>query len=378
MSESGDVGVLMVASSAGFGGGERNLLDLTRALTARGVRVEVAVPAPGRLSALLDAEEIRWHAVPMGGSGIFGGALALRRLYRRVQPAIVHAHGLRASLPARLARIGTTLRLVYSLHGLHYLHYPSAGKRWAFLAGERSLRSLADRFVCVSAADREAAVAAGAVIAARTAVVHNGVPPAPARDREASRAAFGLAAEDVAVVSLMRLEPEKGPDVLVSAVARLAERGIRPRVLIAGDGSLRQATGAAIAAAGLGETVTLLGFTEDPDALLAAADVFVLASRWEGLPYSVLEAMAHGLPVVAPATGGMAEAVDPRVSGALVPPGDAAALADALSPLVEDAALRERQGAAGLRRWREGFTLEEMTSRFAALYADLGVAASAR
>lgn len=362
--------LLMVASSAGFGGGERNLLDLALAMAERGWRVSVAVPAEGRLSALLDAAGIPWHVTPMGGSGVFQGISVLRRLYRWLKPDIVHAHGLRASLIARLAKPWTGVRLVYSLHGLHYLHYPSALKRAAFQAGERLLRPLADSFVCVSEADRADAVAAGLVVPARTVVIPNGTGrPSPA-GRAAERGRLGLGRQ-CAVLSLTRLEYEKGADLLVDVAAEVIGAHPRARFLVAGEGSRRPEVEAAIATRGLGDAVRLLGFSQDTGELLAAADVFLSTSRWEGLPYTVLEAMSAGLPVVAPAVGGMAEAVEDGVSGVLVAVGDTGAFADALSRLCADPRLRARMGKAGHARWESAFTLDRMLQSFETLYEGL-------
>ena len=364
--------LLMVASSAGFGGGERNLVDIALAMVERGWTVSVALPGPGRLSALLDTAGIGWHVTPMGGAMTLSGVWALRRMYLRLRPDVVHAHGLRASLIARLAKPGTGTPLVYSLHGLHYLHYPSELKRAAFQAGERALRPLVDRFVCVSEADHADAVAAHVVVASRTVVIRNGAAPVHAAERTAERASLGLGlGRRCAVLTLTRLEFEKGVDLLTPVAAAVLEHHPGVRFLVAGEGHERARLETAIDDAGLGERVRLLGFREDAAALLAASDVFLLTSRWEGLPYTVLEAMAAGLPVVAPAVGGMAEAVEDGVSGVLVPVADTAAFAEALGRLCGDAKVRARMGKAGHGRWQAEFTLERMVAAFESLYEEL-------
>jgi L-malate glycosyltransferase len=358
--------VLMVASSAGFGGGERNLLDLARATCARGWNVAVALPAEGRLSALLDDAGIAWHEMPPDA---IGGTRALRRLYAEAEPDIVHAHGLRASLPARLARVGAPRRLVYSMHGLHYLHYPSALKRAAFQTGERLLRPLADRFVCVSEADLAAAIAARVVVERRAVVIRNGVPAPALPDRAVARASLGLD-ERPAVLSLTRLEPEKGVDVLLATAEHVRAQGIDARFLVAGEGSQRETAEAIVRDKGL-DAVELLGFRSDIGTLLAAADVFLLTSRWEGLPYTVLEAMAAGLPVIAPAVGGVPEAVEDGVTGFLARPGDVEGFSADVARLCGDADLRASMGAAGRERWAKAFSLDAMLAAFEALYDEL-------
>jgi glycosyltransferase involved in cell wall biosynthesis len=122
-------------------------------------------------------------------------------------------------------------------------------------------------------------------------------------------------------------------------------------------------------AQGLGDRVALLGDRHDVPALLAGADVFVLASRSEGAPLSILEAMAAGLPVVASDVGGVAELVADGATGLLVPAGEPAALARALARLLDDRALRERMGAAGRARARDRFDLPELRAAHLDLYA---------
>ena len=194
---------------------------------------------------------------------------------------------------------------------------------------------------------------------ARTWVIHNAV------DVSATPRARGDG-DPPLVIGVGRLAAPKDPLTLVEALQRL-ERGSF-RALLVGDGPLREDVTAAVHGAGLEDDVVLAGERRGLGALLAGADVFVLASRSEGLPISVLEAMAAGLPVVASDVGGVAEAVVDGKTGLLVPPGDSGALAEALHALLGDPASRRTMGAAGRARARAHFDLPRFRDDHVALY----------
>jgi glycosyltransferase involved in cell wall biosynthesis len=168
------------------------------------------------------------------------------------------------------------------------------------------------------------------------------------------------------VLSVGRLRAPKDFLTLVRAVSQLEPGAVRLR--IAGDGPDRPQLVAEIERLGLADVIELLGTSGDIGALLGAADVFVLASASEGLPMSVLEAMAAGTPVVASQVGGMPELVNDGETGVLVPPGDPAALAAALARLAADPALRGRFGAAGRRRAEAEFSLAGFHAQHLAVY----------
>jgi glycosyltransferase involved in cell wall biosynthesis len=171
------------------------------------------------------------------------------------------------------------------------------------------------------------------------------------------------------IITVGRFNAPKDPLTLVGALTQLAPGSFRATLV--GDGPDRAAVAAAVRQAGLDRTVELTGERHDVPALLAGADMFVLSSLSEGLPISVLEAMAAGLPVVASAVGDVPEAVADGKSGLLVPPGDPAALAGALRRLLADADLRRRFGAAARERALELFDLPRFQEAHVRLYGDL-------
>lgn len=173
------------------------------------------------------------------------------------------------------------------------------------------------------------------------------------------RAEFGLEDATVMVVS-SRLHEMKGHRYLLDALAELRSEFPKARLLIAGDGTERTRIEEQVNSLGLADIVTLTGFRKDVLDILRAADIFVLPSLLEGLPYTGLEAMATGLPVVATAVDGLPEGVLDGETGLLIPPSDSAALRDALARLLGDPTLATRLGAAGRERVRDHFAVERL------------------
>ncbi len=167
-----------------------------------------------------------------------------------------------------------------------------------------------------------------------------------------------------------RFEPVKNPLLALEGFARLcaAERSQEARLVMVGAGSLETALRTRIAELGLGARIWLPGARDDMPALLGAADIYLLTSLNEGISNTILEAMASGLPVVATDVGGNPELVTPGESGELVPPTDAAAMADSLLRYVTDVAQRQAHGRAGRLRCERDFDLAAMIGRYADLY----------
>ena len=287
------------------------------------------------------------------------GLLELARLMRRERPDIVHANSSKAGLLGRLAAAPARVPVrVFTVHGWAFKAYSGAASalyRWA----DRLTAPLTTVTICVSERERSAGVAARTCRAARTVVIPTAVDAAATvpsrRDGRPPR-----------IVTVGRLAAPKDPVTLVRALAALHDVPFSAHIV--GDGPERPVVESEIRAAGLEPAVELMGERQDVPQLLAHADVFVLSSRSEGAPISILEAMATGLPVVASAVGGVPEIVDDGTTGVLVPPGDPAALAAAIEPLLADATLRDRLGDAGRARVRERFDLAQLRRAHVELY----------
>ena len=281
-------------------------------------------------------------------------------LIRRHRPDIVHAHSAKAGILGRLAAwFGRVPVRMLTVHGWSFTPY-SPPARWLYVWLERLARPVTDAVVCPAHAVRATGLAERTCEDDRTVVIHNAVevggfarsthPPGPPL-----------------VVSVGRLAFPKDFATLVRSIAMVEPRALRTAIV--GDGPQRIELEQQIATLGVQDGVRLLGTRDDVPALLAEAGIFVLSSRSEGLPMSVIEAMAAGLPVVATAVGGIPELVEHERTGILVPPGDARALAAALSRLAGDAGLRQRMGEAGRARAEEHFDVNGFRRAHVELYA---------
>ena len=281
-------------------------------------------------------------------------------LIRRERPDVVHANSSKAGVLGRLAAVLMRVPVrVFTVHGWAFKgHTGQASRlyRWA----DKLMDPLTSVTICVSETERAAGLAARTCRAQRTVVIPNavdvGAAPGARHDGDPPR-----------VVSVGRLAAPKDALTLLRALTDVAPAPFS--ALLVGDGPDRPELEASIRALGLEDTVTLAGSRSDVPALLAAADVFVLSSRSEGAPFSILEAMAAGLPVVASNVGGVGELVVDGETGLLVPPADPGRLAEALRRVLRDAALRRRLGAAGRARAAERFDLRALQRAHLELYA---------
>jgi glycosyltransferase involved in cell wall biosynthesis len=341
----------------GAGGAEDVVSTLARGILAAGGQVSVASSGGWRAVALEQAGA-RLLPLPLRGRrpvDLARAALAARRIPAPVD--LVHAHNVKAAAvtapAARLRRVP----MVVTLHGVADHRYRSAA---------RILRRCADELVAVSAGVAERVTAAG-FPASRVRVIENAVAmPAP-RSRDDARAHLGIAPGTPVVLCVARLAPQKRHDLLVAAWPMMPPDAV---LIVAGDGSTRPAVEAAVRRSGLQQRIRLLGERRDVDRLLAAADVCVLPTDWEGLPISVLESMAAGVPVVASAVGGLVGLAPGALH--LVAPGSADALAAGLRQVLRDEDLRRSMVAAGAQLMADRFSARRMWSQYEELYSRLG------
>jgi glycosyltransferase involved in cell wall biosynthesis len=290
--------------------------------------------------------------------------LALRRVLRDRRIEIAHAHETAPLLALRLAATGLGIPVVFTFHG-------ATPDREAAVA--RLARRAADLTISPSQASLDALIARGLP---REGTRRLGLGVAPLAGTAAAEVADlrgRLLGPDgrFLVLSLSRLSAQKGIDVMIDVAARVG--AVRPDIVfaVAGGGAPPAEAEGQARAAGVAPQMRFLGPVRNVAEHLRAADLFLLTSRWENLPISIVEAFRAGLPVVATDCGGVRELVDASV-GALRPVGDAAGIAGAVLDLAGDPDLRARKGAAALVRSAEPrFDPETVHASFEAMYRDL-------
>jgi glycosyltransferase involved in cell wall biosynthesis len=362
--------LLVVITLAEVGGAQSCVAQLLPGLTGE-FDVVVAAHGEGPLRAAALEAGARWeplrHVRRALGPRDALGLVELVRLIRRERPAIVHAHSSKAGVLARVAAaLCRTPCRVFTAHG--WAFKADTGLRAkAYLLADRLVAPLTSAVVCPSRTERTAGLGARTCRAERTVVIPYGIDAGGYSVR-------GHEQRKPRVVSIGRLRAPKDFETLLRALALLADLDFE--ALIVGDGPDGERLAPLVGELGLGGTVQLCGERHDVPELLASSDCFVLSSLSECLPMSILEAMAAGLPVVASDVGGVAEEVEDGTTGLLAPARDAERLAAALRPVLTDAALRARMGAAGRQRCLEDFSLERYRAAHVELYRGLLAAAA--
>ncbi len=345
--------ILIFCTRFGMGGIARHAKELGAWLRARGHTVSFAGTPGAWLNAELEPDFFEIDAASVSNidstSDLRSRLLALpkcvaalRRRLRAHPVDIIHAHESAPALLARLATLGMGVPIVLTFHGAE----PERIGQYARLAQFSATRliSVSRRMVKVlkeNGLREEKAAAIGLGVK---------VLPAPDPARVAETRA-GLLGPDGAflVVTVARISYQKGIDVLIDVAQRVSRTRPDIRFALVGDGAQSDEFVAAAAEAGVGDILHFVGRTEEPELYLRAADLFLLTSRWEALPYSIVEAFQAGLPAVATDCGGVRELIDQRV-GAITPIGDVEALAQNVLDIAADPDLRARLGAAALAR----------------------------
>jgi len=304
----------------------------------------------------------------------------LIRLLRFLRPHLLHTHSSKTGILGRIAgRVASVPVVVHTVHGFAFPFGQSRLARAIYYAIEYFGCHLCDALVVVNAADRRIAVEKLNMRPEKVHLIPNGIDPfalgrlSQEPRQTLRRDLFADACDDVVCIGMVgRLWRQKNPECLVRAAIELHQRGCRNfRVILVGDGDLRGSLEVLIDQNGVGGIVRLLGWREDVPRLLGALDIFVLPSRWEGMPLAIIEAMAAGLPVVASDIPGNRDLVSEGIDGILFCADDHVGLADRLHELITDPSRAMAMGSAAQSKAIREYSLERRTLRIDALYRQL-------
>jgi glycosyltransferase involved in cell wall biosynthesis len=348
------------------GGAEEMVLNLVRHLPARFEPMVCGIHEAGPIG-----EEIRRTGTPVSVLGLTPGLRRPRDIFgvagflRSAQPQIVHTFLLTASLYGRLAAILARVPIVIGTEVNIYEH-----KRPAHALAERLLMAGTDRMVVSAESVRDFYVKQVHARLAKIDVIYNAVDFTQAQatiSRGEMRKTLGLPADARVAGIIARLTEQKGHRYLFEALASRADLA-DVHLLVVGGGERQDALVRDVAAKGLAPRVHFLGARRDLGNLLAAMDLFVLPSLWEGLPLSMVLAMGAGVPIVSTRVAGIPEVVDDGRTGLLVEPRDVAALGAALARLLDDPELRRKIGEDARASVLPRFGVDRYVDSVAALY----------
>lgn len=366
---SGPVRVAYVITRADdLGGAQIHVRDLAARLRELGHEAAIFAGAGGILAEQLETLGVPFYEIPGLSRDSHGGSdlralSGLRRALRAFGPDLVSAHSSKAGILARLAARSLGLPVLFTAHGWAFSEGVPRRQQLAALWIERAAAPLARRILLVSDYDRQLALGSRVGAPGRLQVVHNGVHDVSPAERACPERS------PVRILMTGRFADQKDHATLFRALASLLDR--EWHLDLVGDGPLRDGVQVLAHQLGIADRVSFLGRRGDVSRLLARAQLYVLISRWEGLPRSIIEAMRAGLPVVASDVGGVSELVQDGATGCLVPRGQAGVLAAQLRELLQSPELRLLLGKQGRARYEAGFTFRRMFEQTLGIYREV-------
>lgn len=307
--------------------------------------------------------------------------LRLYQICRRKRIDIVHTHGSKGGVLGRWgARLAHVPVIVHTIHGWGFNDYQCWIVRKSFVFLERLAASATHKLIAVCVADRNKGLSHRIGRSEQYTVIMSGVEikrfSDVGIDRHKIKSELGLYPDRPTVGMIACFKPQKAPLDFVRAAGQVLKKFPGAQFLLVGDGVLRERIDLLILKLGIRESVRLTGWSFEIPAVMAALDVVVLTSLWEGLPRVFPEAMASGKPVVATNVDGAAEAVINGRTGFLVPPGDIRAVAEKIIFLLKNPQKAQKMGAEGRRLVHPDFDIDLMFEKLSSLYKEAWMARS--
>jgi len=352
-----------------IGGAQIHVLDLATELKKRGCRVSVISGPTGPFSEQLKARQIDFYQLralrrELSPWNDVKAIFELRTLLSKLRPEIVSTHCSKAGWVGRVAARMLRIPVIYTPHGWKFNRVGTPIEQRLYIAAERFASSISDRIITVSNHGRRIAIDERVAKAATLVCIHNGI-----RDRFLASERPNATGNNVRLVMTARFSEPKDHASLLKALHDVG--GTDWTLELIGDGPKIQESKALACSLGIADQVNFLGLRSDVAEILANCDIFVLTTKSEGFPRTILEAMSAKLPVVVSDVGGVAESVINGETGFLVKPGDHAALVNKISLLIHDPELRRTLGEAGRRSYQRQFQFETMLDKTMSLYQEV-------
>jgi glycosyltransferase involved in cell wall biosynthesis len=364
--------ICQILHSLNVGGAEVLAARLARQLQGSYRFLFVCLDTLGTLGEELRAEGFPVEVLHRRPGLDWRSILRLRRFLRREGVGLLHAHQYTPFFYALMSRsLGPRIPILFTEHGRHFPDYPRRKRIFV----NRLLLSRRDRVAAVGNAVRQALIVNEGIPAERVEVIYNGIDldvfDHKIQDRERARQEMGVGPDDFVVIQVARLDYLKDHPTAIRALERVCARNPLVRLVLVGEGPEREKIETEVRHRQLTEHVRFLGLRKDVSRLVPASDLFLLTSISEGIPLTLIEAMAAGIPVVSTRVGGVAEVVVDEQTGLLAPSEDDSALAEHILSLATDSTRRERMGEAGRQRAHSLFSEEKMHASYRGLYEEV-------
>ncbi len=371
----GKIRILEMIDRPSLGGGQRALLLLAAHLDKQQFKVMVGSAGGGPLEEEAKRLGLPHFRISMGKRLDCRAVASMAEMLRQNEVSILHTHGGVAGFFGRLAaRRAKTPVVVHTLHGIHYLHYRNPLLRQFYIFLERKFSQWTQALILVSQADFMRARRLKLAAAEKMFFISNGIDVQLAlreEDAAARKESLGWPAGAPVIGTVARLHRQKGISYLVDAVPAIVSAFPQARVVIVGEGPWGRKLRKRARRKGLNGHLFFLGEREDALDLLSLFDIFILPSLWEGLPFVLIEAAALGRPIVATAVDGIAEMIEHRKTGLLVPPRSAGALAEAVIRLLQDRKEAKRLAQTARAIIPSRYPLRRMVEQTQNLYLEL-------
>ena len=352
-----------------MGGAQSHVRDLAVALKEQGEQVTVLAGGNGgALFEALDRQQMDWRLLknlvhPLNPVKDLQAFCEIKDLLRKLAPDLVTTHSNKAGFVGRLAAKALKIPVIHTSHGFLFGGREHSFSGYCYRFAEKIASGAADRVICVAESECELAKRLKVIKPEKLKIVHNGLPDVELKSLASADR------EPPILISVARFSKPKDHYTLLQALIGLTE--YRWRLDLVGDGPKQKLIEKLVRNCSLAGKINFLGTRSDVPGLLAQSSIFILSSRREGFPLSILEAMRAGLPVIATDVGGISEALIDGETGFLVPAGDYSALRKRICALIEDPILRKQMGAKGRLRYLQHFTLEKMVDKTFDIYREV-------